>query len=160
MNPSFQHPLDTIYSNNSLLLLEAMIPYLDSSLQLPIALLIKLQEMRTLMQFFHNPSLLERYGFNRMGCGNEELMSMLCQTMGLNIPGQMSDMQSILNLANSMHLSGQTDSFPKSKASELSPEAEAFPSDSANAPRDNMIAAIRQILSEQEGESYESEPIA
>lgn len=160
MNPSFQHPLDTIYSNNSLLLLEAMIPYLDSSLQLPIALLIKFQEMRTLMQFFHNPSLLERYGFNRKACGNEELMSMLCQTMGLNIPGQMSDMQSILNLANSMHVSGQADSFQESETSAPSREAAEFTTNFATGTRDNMIAAIHQILSEQEGESYESEPIA
>lgn len=153
MNPSLQHPLDTIYSNNSLLLLEAMIPYLDSSFQLPIALLIKLQEMRTIIHFFHNPSQLEAYGFNRKNCGNEDLISMLCQTMGVNIPEQMANMQTMMNLANSMP------TYASSDSSMLSHGASESCDTSMSRSRDDMIDAIRQILSEQEGDFHESESI-
>ena len=148
MKQSLQHPLDNLYPNNSLFLLEAMIPYLDPSFQLPIALLIKLQELRTLVQFFHSPSRMESFGFNRSSCGDEELMSALCQTMGINLPEQMANMenmQNMMNLAGSLSLSPQMAPSP--------------PADSISHNREDMIDAIRQILSEQEGDTYESESI-
>ncbi len=182
MKQSLQHPLDNLYPNNSLFLLEAMIPYLDPSFQLPIALLIKLQELRTLVQFFHNPSRMESFGFNRSSCGNEELMSALCQTMGINLPEQMANMQNMqnmMNLAGSMNLSPQmapsppagsdiipgsfrTDAFQPDSFQPDSFQTDSFrtePADSMSHNREDMIDAIRQILSEQEGDTYESESI-
>lgn len=172
MKQSLQHPLDNLYPNNSLFLLEAMIPYLDPSFQLPIALLIKLQELRTLVQFFRNPSRMESFGFNRSSCGNEELMSALCQTMGINLPEQMANMQNMqnmMNLAGSMNLSPQMAPSPPA-GSDIIPgsfRTDAFQTDSFQTEtadsmshnREDMIDAIRQILSEQEGDTYESESI-
>lgn len=177
MKQSLQHPLDNLYPNNSLFLLEAMIPYLDPSFQLPIALLIKLQELRTLVQFFRNPSRMESFGFNRSSCGNEELMSALCQTMGINLPEQMSNMQNMqnmMNLAGSLNLSPQMAPSPPA-GSDIIPgsfRTDAFQTDSFQTDsfqtetadsmshnREDMIDAIRQILSEQEGDTYESESI-
>lgn len=167
MKQSLQHPLDNLYPNNSLFLLEAMIPYLDPSFQLPIALLIKLQELRTLVQFFHSPSRMESFGFNRSSCGDEELMSALCQTMGINLPEQMANMQNMqnmMNLAGSLSLSPQMTPSPPA-GSDIIPgsfQTDSFrtePADSISHNREDMIDAIRQILSEQEGDTYESKSI-
>ena len=165
MKQSLQHPLDNIYPNNSLFLLEAMIPYLDASFQLPIALLIKVHEFRMLVEFFHNPTQMESCGFNRSQCGNEELLSMLCQTMGMNLPEQMPNMQAMMNMANVMKSYPQTGSVPQTKPTPhtgsdiIADTFQSEPADSMSQTRDDMIDAIRQILSEQEGESYESESI-
>ena len=152
MKQSLQHPLDKIYPNNSLFLLEAMIPYLDASFQLPIALLIKIHELQMLVKFFHNPAQMESCGFNRSQCGNEELLSMLCQTMGMNLA----------NAANLYPQTGsvpQTNSAPHTGSDIIADTDQPESSDSMSQTRDGMIDAIRQILSEQEGESYESESI-
>ena len=71
MKEPFQHPLDKIYQNNGLLLLGAMIPYVAPSLKLPLAMLIKLQEIRILMQFLNNTSIMDADGLNR-GRGNSD----------------------------------------------------------------------------------------
>ena len=165
MKQSLQHPLDKIYPNNSLFLLEAMIPYLDASFQLPIALLIKIHELQMLVKFFHNPAQMESCGFNRSQCVNEELLSMLCQTMGMNLPEQMAGMQAMMNMANAANLYPQTGSVPQTNpaphtGSDIIADTDQPEStDSMSQTRDGMIDAIRQILSEQEGESYESESI-
>ena len=155
MKQSLQHPLDKIYPNNSLFLLEAMIPYLDASIH----------ELQMLVKFFHNPAQMESCGFNRSQCGNEELLSMLCQTMGMNLPEQMAGMQAMMNMANAANLYPQTGPVPQTNpaphtGSDIIADTDQPEStDSMSQTRDGMIDAIRQILSEQEGESYESESI-
>ncbi len=171
MNEYLQHPLDSIYPNNSLLLLEAMIPYVDSSLKLPLALLIKMQEIRILIQVFHNPSHMEMCGLNRSGGNTEEMLSALCQAMGVDIMGQMKQMQQMMNVMNSMQAMNDTTTSGvpdihefmnamHSAASTPSAETEATEENSTlSATGDELIDAIRTILSEQEGESHEPESI-
>lgn len=193
MKEPFQHPLDKIYQNNSLLLLEAMIPYVDPSLKLPLAMLIKLQELRILMQVLNNPSRMDACGLNR-GTGNsDELINSLCKAMGFDFMEQFNKMQNMMNTMNVMqsmqNMQNPGASFPDSAAGmqdlfnfaarnpdqtdsgvqeSHAPSSEAgfqdfsdpsseeefhgFSSDTKN----DMIDAIRQILSEQEEEEYES----
>lgn len=172
MNEPFQHPLDKIYPNNSLLLLEAMIPYVDPSLKLPLAMLIKIQELRILMQVLNNPSQMDACGLNR-GSGNmDELLNALCKAMGFDFMEQMNTMQNMMNTMNTMnamqeaysteknasenHPFEQTEqpqnSFFEEQPSSPPETAQEFASETKN----DMIDAIRQILSEQEGEPYES----
>ncbi|MBP3506571.1 MAG: hypothetical protein J6K43_09250 [Lachnospiraceae bacterium] len=167
------HFLDTIYPNNSLLMLEAMIPYVDSSLKLPLALLIKVQEIQLIMQVLNNPARMEACGLNRSSNNSEELLSALCQAMGVDIMGQMKNMQNMMNMMNTMNTMNTMDNIKnmsfktpteESKISDLhtiSSDEEhqnntegvsGFSSDTRN----DMIDAIRQILSEQEGDLYES----
>lgn len=176
MKEPFQHPLDKIYQNNGLLLLEAMIPYVEPSLKLPLAMLIKFQELRILMQVLNNPSRMDACGLNR-GTGNsDELLTSLCKAMGFDFMEQMNTMQNMMNTVNVMQnmqniqntaasfneaASNMQDShdtnisesiFRKTMEPSSEEEFHGFSSDTKN----DMIDAIRQILSEQEGEQNES----
>lgn len=167
MKEPFQHPLDKIYQNNGLLLLEAMIPYVDPSLKLPLAMLIKLQELRILMQVLNNPSRMDACGLNR-GTGNsDELLNSLCKAMGFDFMEQFNTIHTMQNMMNTMNVMQnmqdltaqashdiQPDQSMSQEPSEASLEEEfhGFSSDTKN----DMIDAIRQILSEQEEEQYES----
>lgn len=161
MNEPFQHPLDNIYHNNSLLLLEAMIPYVEPSLKLPLALLIKMQEIKLLMQVLTNPSRMEACGLNRSNSNSEEMLSMLCNAMGFDFMEQMKNMQNVMNVMNTMNAMNDTGALNITNVMnnmqnpQKSPERETPDSDFSSETRNDMIDAIRQILSEQEGESYE-----
>lgn len=144
------HFLDTIYPNNSLLMLEAMIPYVDSSLKLPLALLIKVQEIQLIMQVLNNPARMEACGLNRSSNNSEELLSALCQAMGVDIMGQMKNMQNMMNMMNTMNTMNTISSDEEHQNN--TEDVSGFSSDTRN----DMIDAIRQILSEQEGDLYES----
>ncbi|MCM1496546.1 MAG: hypothetical protein NC089_12225 [Bacteroides sp.] len=178
MKEPFQHPLDKLYQNNGLLLLEAMIPYVDPSLKLPLAMLIKLQELRILMQVLNNPSHMDAYGLNR-GTGNsDELMTSLCKAMGFDFMEQMhtiNQMQTMMHTMNAMQnmqdLTAQVShdamqsmtaqapqaDHPTEAMSQEPPEASSEEEFHGFSPdtKNDMIDAIRQILSEQEGEPYE-----
>lgn len=153
------HFLDTIYPNNSLLMLEAMIPYVDSSLKLPLALLIKIQEIQLIIQVLNNPARMEACGLNRSSNNSEELLSALCQAMGVDIMGQMKNMQNMMNMMNAMNtantMNTTSNTNPISTGEEQPEPTEPVTDFSPNA-RNDMIDAIRQILSEQEGDLYES----
>lgn len=190
MKEPFQHPLDKIYQNNSLLLLEAMIPYVDPSLKLPLAMLIKLQELRILMQVLNNPSRMDACGLNR-GTGNsDELINSLCKAMGFDFMEQFNKMQNMMNTMNVMQsMQNTAASFSDATAGmqDLRASAARNPDQSENSlhessdssfengsqdfsgpspeeefhgfsteTKNDMINAIRQILSEQEEEEYES----
>ena len=84
---------------------------------------------------------------------------MLCQTMGMNLPEQMAGMQAMMNMANAANLYPQTNPAPHTGSDIIADTDQPESPDSMSQTRDGMIDAIRQILSEQEGESYESESI-
>lgn len=150
MNEPFQHPLDKLYPNNSLLLLEAMIPYVDPALKLPLAMLIKIQELQILIQVLNNPSRMEACGLNR-GTGNsDELLNALCKAMGFDFMEQMNTLNNMQNMMNVMQTMQNSDLQSASKTTSNPPDIEETET------KDDMIDAIRQILSEQEGEPYES----
>lgn len=171
MNEPFQHPLDKIYSNNSLLLLEVMIPYVDPSLKLPLAMLIKIQELRILMQVLSNPSRMDACGLNRGSGNTDELLNTLCKAMGFDFMEQINNMNTIQNMMNTMNaMQGthenetnvsknpfeQAEQPPNSFFKEHSTSPPEPTQEFASETKNDMIDAIREILSEQEGDSYES----
>lgn len=169
MKEPFHHLLDTIYPNNSLLILEAMIPYVEPSLKLPLALLIKMQEVQLLIQVFNNPTRMEACGLNRTTNNSEELLSALCQAMGVDIMGQMKNMQNIMSMMNTMENTNIMNSTAKmmdnmksmNPTENMTSDKISFENYENNSgfysdTRNDMIDAIRQILSEQEADSYES----
>lgn len=153
MNQHFRHPLDTIYNDNSLLLLEAMIPYVDSSLKLPLALLIKVQELQILTRVLQNPARTDACGLNKASGDSEQMMTMLCQAMGLDLHGQLKQAQSMMNMMNTMNTMNAV-SDPAAKASFKHTDVTASTpepvSEGSDFARDDMVDAIRQILAEQE----------
>lgn len=58
------HPLDFIYNQSNLSMLESLIPFLDYPMKLPIALLIKFQEIQFMIHLFQFPKNLSHYGLH------------------------------------------------------------------------------------------------
>ena len=80
-----RHLLDNLYPDNHLLLLEAMIPYIDPAMQLPLALYIKFQEVQFILSAFRNPDRLYSCGFYPGNISNEDLLQTLSRSMGFHL---------------------------------------------------------------------------
>ncbi|MBQ8983311.1 MAG: hypothetical protein IJ079_06950 [Lachnospiraceae bacterium] len=151
-----RHLLDNLYPDNHLLLLEAIIPYMDPSMQLPLALYIKFQEVQFILSAFRNPDWLSSCGFYPGHAGNEDLLRTLSQAMGFDL--------NMYNNSFSANPTGQSYAQPsdqymppeKQIASDYPDDTEhqeskddhpAMNDDFSNS-RNNMIDAIKDILRE------------
>ena len=75
--------------------------------------------------------------------------------------GQLSNMQTMMNtmqMMNAMQPDTTAPSAPESMFSVVNAAAKSEPEEFSTSARDDMIDAIRQVLSEQEGDIHESEP--
>ncbi|MCM1159420.1 MAG: hypothetical protein NC300_11970 [Bacteroidales bacterium] len=81
MDISNRHPLDVITKNNSLSMLEALIPFVDYPLKLPLALLIKFNEIRLIMEAFGSLNRLTSLGLHHPA---KDPMDMLCSFAGIS----------------------------------------------------------------------------
>lgn len=76
-----QHPLDAITHTQSLSMLEALIPFVDYPLKLPLALLIKYYEIRRILDVFRSQDSLSRFGLHNT---NHDPMDMLAAISGIS----------------------------------------------------------------------------
>ena len=155
-----RHPLDQIYSNNSLLFLEVMIPYVDPSLRLPLALLIKVQEMRLIIEAFRNPERSELFRTVPSNQSPEDILYSLAGAMGVSIPEEMKHLSDFTSMMNQMSMSPMSDSDASVTSSSSegnvgnsvtdgSDSAESMSNtESFQASRDELLSAIREILNE------------
>lgn len=75
-----QHPLEKINGYNNLSMLEAFIPFVDYSLKLPLALFIKFNEIKLIIQTFQNHDLLENIGLHH---ASSKPTDFLCALTGM-----------------------------------------------------------------------------
>jgi hypothetical protein len=77
MDINRQHPLGQIAGYNSLSMLEALIPYVDYSLKLPLALFIKFNEMKLIIRTFQNKEALQQSGLHNPNSSPYDLLGAL-----------------------------------------------------------------------------------
>ena len=75
------HPLDNITRNNPYSMLEALIPFVDYSMKLPLALLVKYYEIRLIFDAFQSKDTLFRYGLHS---SSGDPMDMLANIIGVS----------------------------------------------------------------------------
>ena len=76
-----KHPLDNITRNNPYSMLEALIPFVDYPMKLPLALLVKYQELRMIMNAFHSSDNLSKFGLHN---DSNDPMDMMANVMGVS----------------------------------------------------------------------------
>lgn len=81
MEPTNRHPLECITSQSGLSMLECLIPFVDYPLKLPLALFIKFNEIRMIMNAFHSFDSLSSFGLNM---SSNSPTDMLCALTGIS----------------------------------------------------------------------------
>lgn len=87
MEQNNRHPLEAITNSNSLSMLESLIPFVEYPLKLPLALLIKFNEIRLIINAFRSLDNLTRLGLHNI---SKDPMDMLFSLTG--IPPEMLKM--------------------------------------------------------------------
>lgn len=87
MEQNNRHPLEAITNSNSLSMLESLIPFVEYPLKLPLALLIKFNEIRLIINAFRSLDNLTRLGLHSI---SRDPMDMLFSLTG--IPPEMLKM--------------------------------------------------------------------
>lgn len=159
MELNCQHPLESITNSKSLSLLESLIPFVDYPLKLPLALFIKINEIKLIINAFHSRDNLIRLGLHTpqnspmdmigaLTGMSPEMLKMLL-SLSENFGDSISpDMLSGLSGNSGMDFSSI---FNMMNQKPNTPEQTANPSSSfhkENTEHDNFDLHIQSILSE------------
>jgi hypothetical protein len=131
-----------------------MIPYVEPRLRLPLALLIKFQEIQYILTVFHNPHMMKSCGMDSPASSPEDLLMTICKAMGIDLTEQlktvqaMQNMQTMTNMTNIQTMQNMTNMPNMENSQNMSKDNTS--DDDFSYSRDEMIDAIRDILSEEQ----------
>ena len=91
------HPLENITRNNPYSILEALIPFVDYPMKLPLALLVKYQEVRLILNAFQSTDTLSKYGLHN---SSTDPMDMMANIIGVS-PEMLKTLMSIMETQKS-----------------------------------------------------------
>lgn len=59
------HPLDKLISDDRLFLLEAILPFVEGPMRMPLVIYLKMMELQQIMRVINNQSYIRQCDFNR-----------------------------------------------------------------------------------------------
>lgn len=77
MRRPISHPLDKLIKDDRLIMLEAMIPFVDRQLKGPLAIYIKITELKLIMNALSDYHYIEQCGLNMDMNNQEQVLSAL-----------------------------------------------------------------------------------
>ena len=98
-----KHPLNNITHNNPYSMLEALIPFVDYPMKLPLALFIKYHELRLIVNAFQEEEKLSQYGLHS---SSNDPLEILANVMGLSP----ELLKTIMSMMDNMNTSGNNSS--------------------------------------------------
>ena len=101
------HPLENITRKNPYSILEALIPFVDYPMKLPLALLVKYQEVRLILNAFQSADTISQYGLHNSSAGP---MDMIANIMGVS-PEMLKTILSIIENQHSNNIAGNNDNY-------------------------------------------------
>ena len=94
------HPLDKLINDDSLILMEAIVPFVDSDLRKPLVLYIKVTELKLIMNSLENTDYVHKCGFDRDIKNQDEVLSSLSECGFSDIANQMKNMKQAMDIMN------------------------------------------------------------
>lgn len=78
---SYSHPLDRLLNDNSIFMLEALIPFVDYNMKKVLVLFIKVRELSALMAKLNDPASLASCGFDCHVTSMDDMIDKMCDFM-------------------------------------------------------------------------------
>ncbi len=102
------HPLDKLISDDRLFLLEAILPFVDGPMRMPLIIYLKMMELQQIMRVINNQSYVRQCDFNRDFHNQNDILASLAQCGFPDIADQMKNMQQAMNMMKVMNDMNQT----------------------------------------------------
>lgn len=97
------HPLDNLISDNSLFLLEAMVPFVEYPYKKPLILFIKYRELSAILQGLDDPKHLSECGFDCHPKNTEDMINSMCQFLPGNYGESIKQMKQMMTMMEMMN---------------------------------------------------------
>lgn len=91
------HPLDKLISDDRLFLLEAILPFVEGPMRMPLVIYLKMMELQQIMRVINNQSYIRQCDFNRDLHNQNDILASLAQCGFPDIADQMKNMQQAMN---------------------------------------------------------------
>ncbi len=108
MRGPISHPLDKLIKDDRLIMLEAMIPFVDRQLKGPLAIYVKITELKLIMSALSDRNYVDKCGLNMDMNNQEQVMSALSGCGFPDIANQFEKMKTAMNMANMMNMMNET----------------------------------------------------
>ena len=99
------HPLDKLITDDSLFLLEAMVPFIEFPYKKMLILFIKYRELISILKCLDDKDYLSSCGFDCHPKSTEDMINDMCGFLPENVSGsikQMKQMMGMMDMMNSM----------------------------------------------------------
>ena len=97
------HPLDKLISDDRLFLLEAILPFVDGPMRMPLIIYLKMMELQQIIRVINNQSYVRQCDFNRDFHNQNDILASLAQCGFPDIADQMKNMQQAMNMMQVMN---------------------------------------------------------
>jgi hypothetical protein len=102
MNQGVAHPLDKLINDNSLIMLEAMVPFVDYRLKKLLVIYIKYREFTLLMNSLSDIKFMDGCGFNKNASSTDDMMEMLLSSISPNAAENISSAKKMMSMMQAM----------------------------------------------------------
>ncbi|MGN0368823.1 MAG: hypothetical protein ACI4EK_08585 [Wujia sp.] len=116
------HPLDCLVKDDSLFILEALIPFVDYAYKKPLILLIKYLETKAILDCFDHPDYIFEHGFDCHPQNSQEFIRDMCRFLPGGYADNIRNMQKTMQMMQAMQNLQGFDSF-KPEANSSNKEA-------------------------------------
>lgn len=98
------HPLDILIPDNTLSLLEALVPFVDYSFKKPLVLFIKYREIMAIMQSLNNIDYISNCGFNCAPKSNEDFLTNILKYLPGDYAASLSQAKQMMSMFEMMNM--------------------------------------------------------
>lgn len=102
MNQRATHPLDILINDNSLIMLEAMVPFVDYRLKKLLVIYIKYREFTLIMNNLNDIKFIDGCGFNKSADSTEDMVDVLLSTLSPDAAANISSARKMLSMMQAM----------------------------------------------------------
>jgi len=133
-----RHPLNAIDGYENLSMLEALIPFVDYQLKLPLALFIKFNEVRLIIKCFQSPHNLSRLGLH---CATNDPFDMIGSLTGMS-PDLIKTMMSMMDVGDNSMFSDLFNNFTNNNSTNFTNEYHSSTAPTGQHPH-NLLTTLK-----------------
>ena len=102
------HPLDKLISDDSLFLLETIVPFIDYPYKKMLVLFIKYRELISIMSNLDNREYISSCGFDCHPKSTEEMLAGMCDFLPRNLSSSIKQMKQMMGMMDMMNVMNNT----------------------------------------------------
>lgn len=136
------HPLDNLINDDSLFMLEAMVPFIEYPYKKTLVMFIKYRELTAILNALDDKNYVEQCGFNCHAKNTEDMLLQMCRFMPNDVQNSVSQMKQMMQMMSVMN----NQSMPYKAQPEQEPSQQTADANSQNS--ESLFDSVLSILNE------------